>query len=359
MTTDFDPNAAAPPDSGIFGLPSSPASARVHLVPVPFEATTSYGGGTARGPAAILAASRQVDLFDLDCGRTYEAGIVMLPEARRIQELNHRAKKAAQAVIKAGGVIGNDGALRSKLDEVNRASEEVNRIVARATMEALDAGKLVGVVGGDHAAPFGAIETLAARHPGMGILHVDAHCDLRPAYEGFTWSHASIMRNVHDRIAGVSKIVQVAIRDASEEEMALVEASRSRLEVHADTDLARAALEGRSFAASAKKIVAALPDEVWVSFDIDGLEPAFCPHTGTPVPGGLTFREAVFLLDTLARSGRRIVGFDLCEVAPGPDGDEWDANVGARILYKLIGFALKSRLPKAAAAKSRARRRVK
>jgi agmatinase len=359
MPPEFDPNAAAAPGSGIFGLPSTPATARVHLIPVPFEATTSYGGGTARGPAAILNASRQVDLFDLDCGRTYEAGIVMLPEARRIQELNHRAKKAAQAVIKAEGAAAGNPALRAKLDEVNRASEEVNRIVARATAEALDDGRFVGIVGGDHAAPFGGIEVLAGHHPGLGILHVDAHCDLRPAYEGFTWSHASIMRNVHDRLPGVAKIVHVAIRDASEEEVELVKASKGRLVLHTDSDLARASLEGKSFAASAKKIVEALPDEVWVSFDIDGLEPAFCPHTGTPVPGGLTFREAVFLLDVLASSGRRIVGFDLCEVAPGPDGDEWDANVGARLLYKLIGFSLRSRVARTAAKRSAKARRAR
>jgi agmatinase len=338
----FDPNAPAMPGSGIFGLTCKPAESQVHLIPVPFEATTSYGGGAARGPAAILAASRQVDLFDLDCGRTYEAGIVMLPESPRIQELNHRAKKAAQAVIEKGGEIGADKALRAKLDDVNRASAEVNRIVADATQGALDQGRLVGVVGGDHAAPFGAIEAIAARRKGIGILHVDAHCDLRPAYEGFTWSHASIMRNVHDRLADVARIVQVGIRDASTEEMDLV-ARSDRLVVFKDSDLARAELEGKSFAATAKRIVSELPDEVYVSFDIDGLDPALCPHTGTPVPGGLSFRQAVYLLSEVVNAGRRIVGFDLCEVAPGPDGDEWDANVGARILYKLIGFGLRSR----------------
>jgi agmatinase len=339
----FDPNAAALPGSGIFGLSSTPADAKVHLIPVPFEATTSYGGGTSRGPAAILNASRQVDLYDLDCGPAYEAGIILLPESRRIQELNHRAKKAAQAVIKKGGDAANDPSLRAKLDEVNRASEDVNRIVARATGDALDQGRLVGIVGGDHAAPYGAIEVLASRMPGMGILHVDAHCDLRPAYEGFTWSHASIMRNVHDRLPGVARIVQVGIRDASTEELELVERSE-RIKIHRDGDLARAELSGKSFADSARRIVADLPAQVYVSFDVDGLDPALCPHTGTPVPGGLSFRQAVFLLDEVVRAGRRIVGFDLCEVAPGPDGDEWDANVGARILYKLIGFALRSRV---------------
>jgi agmatinase len=338
----FDPNAPAMPGSGIFGLDVTPAEALVHLIPVPFEATTSYGGGTSLGPAAILRASRQVDLFDLDCGPAYEAGIVLLPESARIQELNRRAKLDARAVIRKGGDVRGDPALRSRLAKVNRASEEVNEIVARATAAALDDGRLVGIVGGDHAAPFGAIQVIAERTPGLGILHVDAHCDLRPAYEGFTWSHASIMRNVHDRVPEVARIVQVGIRDASTEEMDLVSRS-SRLKMHRDGDLARGELRGRSFAEAVGRIVRDLPDDVYVSFDIDGLDPALCPHTGTPVPGGLSFRQAVFLLDEVVRAGRRIVGFDLCEVAPGPEGDEWDANVGARVLYKLIGFAVRSR----------------
>jgi agmatinase len=340
--TAFDPNAPALPGSGIYGLPSQPEDALVHLIPVPFEATTSYRGGTSGGPAAILEASRQVDLFDLDCGRPYEAGIVMLPASPRIRALNRRAKAAAQEVIARGGDVSGSRRLAGRLAEVNAASAEVNAIVARAAAKALDQGRLVGVVGGDHAAPFGAIAEIARRHPGMGILHVDAHCDLRPAYEGFTWSHASIMRNVADRIDAVLKIVQVGIRDASAEELGYAVASRGRIVVHSDGAIARGLLEGRSFAAAARDIVADLPSEVYVSFDVDGLDPALCPHTGTPVPGGLSFQQAVLLLETLVTSGRRIVGFDLCEVAPGQDGDEWDANVGARILYKLVGFALAS-----------------
>jgi agmatinase len=231
----------------------------------------------------------------------------------------------------------------------------VTGLGGRAAAAARADGRLVGVVGGDHAAPFGAIEAAAARNPGLGILHVDAHCDLRPAYEGFTWSHASIMRNVYDRVPGVARIVQVGIRDASSEEMALVRRSKRRLIVHRDGALARHELAGGGFAASAKRIVRDLPAEVWVSFDVDGLDPALCPHTGTPVPGGLSFRQAVFLLEEVVRAGRRIAGFDLCEVAPGP-ADEWDANVGARILYKLIGFALLSRAKRRSARRSRGAR---
>ena len=99
----------------------------------------------------------------------------------------------------------------------------------------------------------------------------------------------------------------------------------------------------QAYASLVERMLAPLPQQVYVSVDIDGLDPALCPHTGTPVPGGLTFPELCTLLRLLVRSGRRVVGFDLTEVAPGPEGDEWDANVGARVLYKLAGWALKSR----------------
>ena len=108
-------------------------------------------------------------------------------------------------------------------------------------------------------------------------------------------------------------------------------------------DLRRGLFDGESWGRLAGRIAADLPQEVYVSFDIDGLDPSLCPHTGTPVVGGLSFPEAVALLRTVAESGRRIVGFDLNEVAPDPTGrSEWDGNVGARLLYKEIGFALMS-----------------
>ena len=166
-------------------------------------------------------------------------------------------------MIDAGRRTATTPALRARSPRSTSASEEVNRIVARATEAALDAGRLVGVVGGDHAAPFGAIEVLAARHPGLGILHVDAHCDLRHAYEGFTWSHASIMHNVHDRIPGVARIVQVGIRDASEEEIDLVAESQGRLVAPLRSrPRARAPSRAERSPAPRGRIVADLPDEV-------------------------------------------------------------------------------------------------
>lgn len=334
----FDPNGPSSPDSGIFGLPHSEAEAAVVLVPVPWEVTTSYGGGTSGGPAAILAASRQVDLYDLDVERPYEAGVHMLGEDPQVIAWNEEGRGLARGIIDAGGADDGDPTLA----RVNALSERLNAWVEAQTDRLLAAGKIVGVVGGDHSVPFGAIAAVARRTPGVGVLHFDAHADLRRAYEGFKDSHASIMDNVLERVPGVAKLVQVGIRDVCEEEVETMRRHGERVKVFFDRDLAVRRLSGEPFKGAVQEMVAALPERVWVSFDIDGLDPRFCPHTGTPVPGGLDFHEAVFVLRELARAGRTIVGFDLNEVAPGPEGDEWDGNVGARMLYKLIGFTLAS-----------------
>ncbi len=338
----FDPNAPAMPDSGVFGLPHDETSARVILVPVPFDATTSYGKGAARGPTAILEASRQVDLYDLETGRPYDVGIHMLDESSDVRRWNAEANEASLPVIQAGGVVEGNAELVTALAKVNELSGKVNDFVHAECARLIAADKIVGLVGGDHAVPFGCIRAHAERYEGVGVLHFDAHCDLRPAYEGFEFSHASIMRNVVDRIPGVGRLVQVGIRDFSEEELAFIEQSSGRVTVHFDLDIKRAQRAGVPFEEIARRIASELPDQVYVSFDIDGLDPTLCPHTGTPVPGGLAFHEAVAVIEAVVRSGRTIVGFDLNEVAPGPEGD-WDANVGARMLYKLIGWTLVSR----------------
>jgi agmatinase len=225
---------------------------------------------------------------------------------------------------------------------VNELSERLNDRVGAIARAWLDRGKLVGVIGGDHASPFGSIAAHAAKYPGMGVLHLDAHADLREAYEGFTFSHASIMYNVIDRLPGVARLVQIGIRDLSEEEHACSEGSGGRVFTLFDAEITRRAFEGEPFARVAREAIDRLPRQVYLSFDIDGLDPALCPHTGTPVPGGLSFAQAAALVGYVVESGRQIVGLDLTEVAPGPEGDEWDGNVGARLLYKMVGFALRS-----------------
>lgn len=338
----FDPNAPAAAGAGLFGLPNTCEDAAVLCLPVPWEATTSYGGGTAGGPAAIRRASWQVDLFDLQVDRPYQAGIMMLPEDDRVHRWNSEARPLAKQVIELGGVIGETPALHRALARVNALSAEVNTYVHRETAAILEAGRIPALVGGDHSTPLGAIQAAAERHPGLGLLQIDAHMDLREAYEGFTYSHASITRNVVDRIPEVARVVQVGIRDYCEEEADRVAAEPQRIRVFYDADIARRRFQGGSWDQVVQEAVEALPRDVWITFDIDGLDPKLCPHTGTPVPGGLEFQEAIHLIAAVARSGRRIVGFDLNEVSPAPDGHEWDANVGARVLYQLCAWTMVS-----------------
>ncbi|HYM62717.1 MAG TPA: agmatinase family protein [Thermoanaerobaculia bacterium] len=336
MPTSFDPDAAALADSGIYGLPFTPVDAKVVIIPVPFEATTSYGGGTSRGPEAVLRASRQVDLFDRETGRPYAAGIAMQDIPKKVKRWNRDAKALAAAVIEKGGAI--DRKTKAAAKEVDAICDAVNDWVYRQTLSRLVENKIPVILGGDHSVPFGAIRAYADQHPGLGILHLDAHADLRDAFEGFTWSHASIFHNVVTRIPNAGRIVQVGVRDLGEAEQRMIEQSDGRIVTFFDSDLAERKERGANWGAIADEIVSHLPRDIYLSWDIDGLDPTLCPSTGTPVPGGLSWNEAIGLLRAIHRGGKRIAGLDLCEVAPGKT--EWDANVAARLLYKMIGFML-------------------
>lgn len=346
MTTNFDPNAAAAPSSGIFGLTSTLDEAAVHVLPVPFDATASYRKGAWKGPDAIFRASKQVDLFDLATGRPYEAGIAMLDADPGVPKRNREASKLADRVIAAGGVVQGKRELEKALAKVNALGAEVNEIVHHAAREVLASGKLLALVGGDHSTPFGAIRAALERYPKLGVLHFDAHADLRVAYEGFEWSHASIMENVTRRLP-LTKLVQVGIRDFCEDEYDLIRASKGRITTLFDRDWQNAKLEGRDLKRVVRAHLAKLPRDVYVSFDIDALDPTLCPNTGTPVPGGLSWGEAMFWLDELVRAKKRVVALDLNEVNPGPDddgeSDSFDAMVGARLLYRMIATALATR----------------
>lgn len=335
---DFDPDAAATADSGLFGLPHGPDDARVHVLGVPFEATTSYRGGTSRAPEAILAASRQIDLFDLRFGRPYEQGIWMAPIDERIAAWSHEARVAAEPIIEKGGATGEDAAAVAAVDA---ASQRMNEVVEAFFLTAFDAGKLPILIGGDHSTPFGAMKAAAARFPGLGILQFDAHADLRVAYEGFAWSHASVLHNVLEHSEGVARLVQVGIRDLAAQEHQVIQANPLISAVF-DHDLANARFDGR-VRELARETIASLPDTLYVTFDIDALDPTLCPGTGTPVPGGLLWDETMVWLEELRASGKRIVGADINEVSAGEAGDQkgesWDAIVGARLLYRLIGAA--------------------
>jgi len=349
MANSFDPDGAALEGSGVFGLPDEPERARVHILPVPFDATTSYRKGACNGPEAILAASRQVELYDPLFGRPWRQGLHWIEADAHVYSWNEDASEAADPIIAAGGAIGGEARLEKRLARVNALGAQLNEFVESEVARLLATDRFPVVVGGDHSVPFGAIAACAGKHGPIGVLHFDAHADLREAYEGFTWSHASIMFNVVSRIPAVTKLVQVGIRDFGEREHELIRGSKGRIHTLFDSDWQRTKQEGGNLRELARKTLAELPQKLYLSFDVDGLEPALCPNTGTPVPGGLTWPEALLWLEELARCGKQVVGLDLNEVNPGnPDGvpegtDSWDAIVGARLLYRMIGAALPSR----------------
>lgn len=320
------------PDAGIFGCSVPIDDAALALIPVPWDATASYGKGAALGPQTILAASHQLDLFDEVFGIPFLAGITMLPEDMEIVAFNATARRAAEH--------GADDE-PTDLDFVNETSESLHSKVYEQARKLARQGKLVAVVGGEHSAPYGLIKALAEKKKEpFGILHVDAHMDTRDAYEGFRHSHASIMRNAMTDFPMIQKLTHVAVRDYCVAERDFGLSLGERWSSFTSYDLFKRKAAGQTWMAICQEIVETLPERVYVSFDIDGLTPQLCPHTGTPVPGGLAFEEAVMLLECVAKSNRKVVGFDLCEVAPGPEGDEWDGNVGARLLYKLCGLYL-------------------
>lgn len=333
----FDPNAAADLSLGMFGLPFTREQSRLVVIPVPFEATVSYGGGTEHGPDAVREASAQVDLLDRRFGEAWQAGICQEDADDRFVAWGREARELASPIINRGGATDADAAAVGKIETL---CARANALVEERAGAALAEGKIPCLLGGEHAVSLGAIRACADAHGEIGVLQIDAHMDLREAFEGFRYSHASVMYNALEEISGVRRLVQVGIRDLSRGETDYAAAQGDRVRTFYDDDLFDGIARGEGFAAACAQIIGALPEKVYVSFDIDGLDPSLCPNTGTPVPGGLGFREASLLLHMLAASGKRVVGCDLVEVAPG-EGD-WDANVGARVLFRLCMAALES-----------------
>lgn len=339
----YDPNGVGSKLANLFGLPSTDENSRIIILPVPWEVTVSYGAGTAKGPAAILDASTQLDLYDPEGVKIWEVGVFMPPISdvwqQRNDWLRQRAADYIAALEESENPLEEAKRWTTVIDDINRTSVELNAWLQAEALKYLSAGQLVGVIGGDHSSPLGLMQALAQHHPEYSILHIDAHADLRVAYEGFTFSHASIMDNAL-KIPQISRIVQVGIRDLCPAEAARIEQSNRRVVAFYDWELKSRQFTGQPWHQTCEEILATLSSKVYISFDIDGLDPSFCPHTGTPVPGGLRFEEAAYLLTQVARSGKQVIGFDLCEVAPGED--DWDGNVGARVLYKLISALAQS-----------------
>ncbi len=337
----FDPNGPGLDNGHFIGLPFTEEDAQVVLFSVPWDVTVSYAAGTSRGPENILKASAQLDLFDPIAQDAWHMGIYQVPSDETWKLKNDQLRPLAKDHIdflESGGKLEENKEKKDQLASLNMACQDLKNWVKAECAKRLDIGKMVGLVGGEHSTPLGLLEALSERYESFGILQIDAHMDLRKAYEGFTHSHASIFYQAI-QLPAVTKLVQLGIRDFCEEEWDLAQASSGKVEVLTDHALRKTQFTGTPFAEAIQTYLDTLPELVYISFDIDGLDPSLCPNTGTPVPGGFSFAEAVFILESVVHSGRKIIGFDLCETG----GDtEWDGNVGARMLYKLANVAGKS-----------------
>lgn len=335
----FNPNDPATAGANIFGLPFTEENAKLVLIPIPWEVTVSYRTGTAKGPEKIVQASMQVDLFDAEYKDQWKKGIACIQEEEEIKELNNIHRELAEEIL--DDLYEGRELNQNNLKQVNEASEKLNTWLENITSNYLNQNKKVGLIGGDHSTPFGYVKALAKKYSNFGILQIDAHADLRNAYENFTYSHASIMYNILEEIPEVKKLVQVGIRDYCDEEYLYIKENENRIKTFFDKEIKENLYNGKNWNKITEEIIASLPENIYISFDIDGLKPYLCPNTGTPVPGGFELEEIFYLFEKLNKSGKNIIGFDLNETAnDGSEEDTIDTITAARIVYKLSNIFL-------------------
>ncbi|HSZ32752.1 MAG TPA: agmatinase family protein [Puia sp.] len=335
----FDSNIASNPKNTIFGLPFTETDARLIILPIPWEVTVSAGSGTSRAGEHIFNASMQVDVFDGESGNAWNQGIFMRHPDRKVLMKSDYLRKEAELYINyisKGEEVEKNNFMCKSLKEINEGSVVLNKWVYEQTSGLLKDDKLVVLLGGDHSVSLGYLKAISEKYGDFGILQIDAHCDLRNSYENFVHSHASVMYNALHEIPQITKLVQLGIRDFSEEEFNYINNSNQRVVTYFDKDIKEKLFEGHTWRSIVDEIVQQLPAFVYLSFDIDGLDPKLCPHTGAPVNGGFEVEQIIYLVKKIIESGRRFIGFDLVEIAVGESN--FDANVGARILWKLCNM---------------------
>ena len=335
----FDPNAASNPKNNIFGLPFSEEEARLVILPVPWEVTVSYGSGTSRAAEHIFNASMQVDLFDPETNEAWRQGFYMRPSDKKVLMKSDYLRKEAELYIdytSKGEMVEKNNFMCKSLREINEGSLILNKWVHEQTTDLLNRGKLVALLGGDHSVAFGYLKAIGEKYGDFGILQIDAHCDLRKSFEGFNYSHGSVMYNALTEIPEIKKVVQIGVRDYCQEEREYINNNQDRVKIFFDKDIKERQYEGQTWKQITDEMIEHLPEKVYVSFDIDGLDPKLCRNSGTPVTGGFDTEQIFYLIKNIIKSGRKFIGFDLDEIGIGQT--DWDANVGARILWRLCNL---------------------
>lgn len=278
---------------------SSFEKSQIVVLPAPYEHRVSYGGGTSRGPEKILQASAFVEFYDDEFDRELcsEVGIATLKPI----DFSEKVDSAA-------------------LDEIEKR-----------VAETLDAGKFVATLGGEHTISTAPVKAHFEKYPGMSLLHFDAHSDLRDSYEGSKYSHACFARRVAEFFPA-ERIIQAGVRALCAEEAEYIKTNGVK------TFFASQIRKGERGENWQKAIADALGDEIYVSFDVDYFDPAIMPATGTPEPDGFLYSETLDVFREISRAGKRIVGFDVVELAP-IDGLNHPDLTAARLVYKILNFA--------------------
>jgi agmatinase len=329
----FDPNGVGLIGNQIFGLPFTQEESDIVLLPVPRDVTVSYGAGTAQWPKAVFQESFQVDLYIPWQEDAWKRGIYMLDIDPTLEKASKRYRAIAKKIIDEQANWATIETLAPLLNEVNQGCEAMVSTVKHQAQVLLQNQKIVGLIWWDHSTPLWLIQACAELYDNFWILQIDAHSDLRDAYEWFTYSHASIMTNAL-QLSSVQKLVQVGIRDFCKEEMEVIQTSNQRIETFFDKQIKQASYQWIPRAQQVIKMIDQLPHHVYISFDIDALDPKLCPHTGTPVAWGFEAEQVVYLIEQVVQSGRKIIAFDINEVG----NDPWDANVAARLLYHIANL---------------------
>ncbi|MFP4288780.1 MAG: agmatinase family protein [Bacteroidales bacterium] len=337
----FNPDGVGNTSANIFGLPFSVEESEVVVIPVPWDVTVSSGEGTSAGPMNVFKQSFQIDLFDERVTDPWKCGIAMETFPEELLKLNNKLREQSRKYIdfleKNGGKTGNNQLMIQIRNMVNDAGSILCEQVKNRCRETIDQQQLPVILGGDHSTPLGLIYALGEKYADFGILQIDAHADLREAYEGFTHSHASVMFNALKKNQ-ISKLVPVGLRDISPAEYQVIQENKEKIVPFFARDIHRQIFQGETWQSICENIIQPLPQNVYISFDVDGLNPSEALSTGTPVPGGLSFDKVLYLFEMLVLSGRRIIAFDLVETG----AHKADGIVSCRLLYKTIALMLKS-----------------
>ena len=321
-----------------FDVETSFESADLVLIPAPWSATASYGGGTEQGPELIRKASYQLDFFNPLFQCSYNEKIHFLTNDPIIESLNSQSLNWVKKLKKNQSP--------QLVESINQAGQSVLDWIYEKSSAIFSAGKIPALVGGEHSVSEGLLSFIGDKYKGnYGVLHLDAHADLRKAYQGFKYSHASVMYNVLNLKQPPQKLVQVAVRDFCEEEYNRIKEDH-RIHCYFDEEISAKLFQGEKWAVICRDIVSQLPQNVYVSMDVDALSWSYAPGTGTPVPGGLSFNQVLYLLLELKKQGKNTISFDVVETSSGQNNQsfaEWNGNVSARLIYFLSGLALRYR----------------